>query len=229
LRFLDGLVLFLPTLGFFVLGAVILVSAWMVGRVRRITHAAFFMVLAFTGVAGVFVLLGADFLAGSQVLIYVGAIAVMFLFAIMVSDLKELSGPAGASGPAAGSGPGGSGSRAPEGDGEAAASRATARAWVVLAGLVAVAFAGIVLAAVAKAGLPVVSVPAASGEPTTVLIGRELFTKFLVPFEVASVVLLAALVGAIVLAAREDKESGLGEGADSGARAAGRRNGGAVA
>ncbi|HCJ10562.1 MAG TPA: hypothetical protein DHW14_05295 [Clostridiales bacterium] len=220
---LDRLVLFLPTLGFFVLGTVILVSAWMVGQVRRITHAAFFMVLAFTGVAGVFVLLGADFLAGSQVLVYVGAIAVMFLFAIMVSDLKELSGPA------AGSGPGGSGSRAPEGDGEAAAARTAARAWVLLAGLVAVAFAGIVLAAVAKAGLPEVSVPAASGEPTTVLIGRELFTKFLVPFEVASVVLLAALVGAIVLAAREDKDRGLGEEADSGAGAAGRRNGGVTA
>lgn len=205
---LDGLVLFLPTLGFFVLGAVILVSAWMVSQVRRITHAAFFMVLAFTGVAGVFVLLGADFLAGSQLLVYVGAVAVMFLFAIMVSDLHELAGPAAASSPAA---------------------RTTARAWVILAGLVAVAFAGIVLAAVAKAGLPEVSVPAASGEPTTVLIGRELFTRFIVPFEVASVVLLAALVGAIVLAAREEESAGPEEGADSGARAAGRRNGGASA
>lgn len=96
MSFLDAFVRFLPTLGFLTLAVIILVSGWMVGRVRRITHAAFFMVLSFTGVAGVFIMLGADFLAAAQVLVYVGAIAVMFLFAIMVSDLKELSdNPAG--------------------------------------------------------------------------------------------------------------------------------------
>ncbi|MCL6580627.1 MAG: NADH-quinone oxidoreductase subunit J [Firmicutes bacterium] len=200
MKFLDDLVLAMPTLGFITLGVVILVAAWMVGRVRRITHAAFFMVLAFTGVAGVFILLGADFLGVTQVLVYVGAIAVMFLFAIMVSDLKELSDhPAGRLPEAAG---------APPGSG---AERSPARvAWVVLAGLVALGFAGLVLAALWRAGLPSVAVPAASGPPTTAPLGKALFTTFLVPFEVASVVLLAALVGAVVIAAQEESGKGAG-------------------
>lgn len=196
MNFLDAFVAFLPTLGFFVLAAIILVSAWMVSQARRITHAAFFMVLAFTGVAGVFLYLGADFLAGSQVLIYVGAIAIMFLFAIMVSDVKEISDlPEGRD----------TGSKPPE------PARAESRGpWIALAALVAAGFAGLVLAALARAGLPAEAIAAAAGEPTTAPIGRALFTKFLVPFEVASVVLLAALVGAIVLAGRDSESAGPG-------------------
>jgi NADH:ubiquinone oxidoreductase subunit 6 (subunit J) len=198
--FLDAFVRALPTLGLFTLAAIILVSGFMVSQVRRITHAAFFMVLAFTGVAGVFILLGADFLGAAQVLIYVGAIAVMFLFAIMVSDLKELSdNPRGTAAATTADGSGGAGAPASRPDG----SPSPRGAWSVLSGLVALGFAGFVLAALAKAGLPAVEVPAASGLPTTAPIGRALFTTFLLPFEVASIVLLAALVGAIVIAARE--------------------------
>jgi len=198
--FLDAFVRALPTLGLFTLAAIILVSGFMVSRARRITHAAFFMVLAFTGVAGVFILLGADFLGAAQVLIYVGAIAVMFLFAIMVSDLKELSdNPRGTTAATTADGSGGAAVPAARPDG----SPSPRGAWSVLSGLVALGFAGFVLAALAKAGLPAIEVPAASGLPTTAPIGRALFTTFLLPFEVASIVLLAALVGAIVIAARE--------------------------
>ena len=200
MSFLDAFARALPTLGLFTLAAIILVSGLMVARVRRITHAAFFMVLAFTGVAGVFILLGADFLGAAQVLIYVGAIAVMFLFAIMVSDLKELSdNPRGTAAATAADGSSGAAAPAARPDG----SPSPRGAWSVLSGLVALGFAGFVLAALAKAGLPAVEVPAASGLPTTAPIGRALFTTFLLPFEVASIVLLAALVGAIVIAARE--------------------------
>jgi NADH:ubiquinone oxidoreductase subunit 6 (subunit J) len=198
--FLDAFVRALPTLGLFTLAAIILVSGFMVSQARRITHAAFFMVLAFTGVAGVFILLGADFLGAAQVLIYVGAIAVMFLFAIMVSDLKELSdNPRGTVAATTADGSSGAATPAARPDG----SPSPRGAWSVLSGLVALGFAGFVLAALAKAGLPAVEVPAASGLPTTAPIGRALFTTFLLPFEVASIVLLAALVGAIVIAARE--------------------------
>lgn len=183
MNFLNDVVAFLPTLGFIFNAVVILGSAWMVSQARRITHAAFFMVLCFTGVAAVFILLGADFLAGSQVLVYVGAIAIMFLFALMVSDLKELSDQAA---PAA-----------------ADAKPARRAPWLALTGLVAAGFAALVLAALGRAGVPAIDIPAAGGAPTTVPIGRELFTTFLIPFEVASVVLLVALVGAIVLAAHE--------------------------
>lgn len=210
MELLDAFVRFLPTLGFLILAAVILGSAWMVSQARRITHAAFFMVLTFTGVAGVYVYLGADFLAGSQVLIYVGAVAVMFLFAIMVSDLKELSDnpvsrekvAPGAASAAGDDGAGASGSRKPAGRREP---------WLVLSGLVALGFAALVLAALGRAGVPVTEIAAASGEPTTVPIGRALFSTFLIPFEVASIVLLVALVGAVVIAAREDDGRGPGD------------------
>jgi NADH:ubiquinone oxidoreductase subunit 6 (subunit J) len=200
--FLDEFVRFLPTLGFLTLAVVILGSAWMVSQARRITHAAFFMVLAFTGVAGVFILLGADFLAASQVLIYVGAIAIMFLFAIMVSDLKELSDNPASRGAEAGA-------EDAEGlAGVAATSRPRRGSWIVLSGLVAAGFAGLVLAAFGRSGLSSVRIAAAAGDPTTAPIGNALFTTFLAPFEVASIVLLAALVGAIVIAAPEDDRPG---------------------
>jgi len=76
---------------------------------------------------------------------------------------------------------------------------------------VALGFAGLVLAALRRAGLPSELVAAASGPPTTAPIGRELFTTFLVPFEVASVVLLVALVGAIVLSARDEGAEAAGK------------------
>jgi len=203
--FLDEFVRFLPTLGFLTLAVVILGSAWMVSQARRITHAAFFMVLAFTGVAGVFILLGADFLAASQVLIYVGAIAIMFLFAIMVSDLKELSDNPASRGDEAGA-------EDAEGLAGVAAASRPARprrgSWIVLSGLVAAGFAGLVLAAFGRSGLSSVRIAAAAGDPTTAPIGNALFTTFLAPFEVASIVLLAALVGAIVIAAPEDDRPG---------------------
>ncbi len=212
MSFLDSFVEFLPTLGFIVLAGIILVAAWMVGRVRRITHAAFFMVLAFTGVAGVFVMIGADFLAGSQVLIYVGAVAVMFLFAIMVSDLKELSdNPAGReplARPCADGAPGGAPGGAPSPSRSDRRAERARGAWVALSGLVALGFAALVLAALGRSGVPATQVAAATGEPTTAPIGQALFTTFLVPFEVASVVLLVALVGAIVIAGREDDQPG---------------------
>lgn len=214
MSFLDEFVRFLPTLGFLTLAVVILGSAWMVSQARRITHAAFFMVLAFTGVAGVFILLGADFLAASQVLIYVGAIAIMFLFAIMVSDLKELSDNPASRGDEAGS-------EDAEGlAGVAAASRPRRGSWIVLSGLVAAGFAGLVLAAFGRSGLSSVRIAAAAGDPTTAPIGNALFTTFLAPFEVASIVLLAALVGAIVIAAPEDDRPG---DAGGGPEAAGER------
>jgi NADH-quinone oxidoreductase subunit J len=208
--FLEAFVGFLPTLGFLTLAVVVLGSALMVSQVRRITHAAFFMVLAFTGVAGVFILLGADFLAAAQVLIYVGAVAIMFLFAIMVSDLKELSDdPAGA-------GPGKGKADAPSVAPAAARLRRAQGAWIVLSGLVATGFAGMVLAAFSRSGFTSARVAAAVGDPTTALIGRALFTTFLAPFEVASIVLLAALVGAVVIAAGDDdKPRSAGNGGDA--------------
>ncbi len=217
---LDAFVRFLPTLGFAMLAVVILVAGWMVGQVRRITHAAFFMVLAFTGVAGVFVMLGADFLAATQILIYVGAVAVMFLFAIMVSDLKELS-----DNPSGRDCPGGEYSAA---SGPAPKASTAGRPWTILAGLVAAAFAALVLAAIGRSALPGYVVAAATGAPTTAPIGRALFTTFLVPFEVASIVLLVALVGAIVIAGREGDRPDAAKAATDAGQDSGNRKGDAA-
>lgn len=79
-------------LAFLVLGVLILVSALMVVTVRNLVHAALFLILCFAGVAGLYVLLQAEFLAVAQVLIYIGAITVLILFGIMLT--RKITGGA---------------------------------------------------------------------------------------------------------------------------------------
>ena len=73
---------------FYVLSAVTLVAAGGVMMSRNLLHAVLFLILTFVGIAGFFVLLSADFIAMAQVIIYVGAIAVLVLFAILLTPLK---------------------------------------------------------------------------------------------------------------------------------------------
>ena len=175
------------------LGVLILASAFRVITTPRIVHAALYLALCFTGVAGVFLLLGADFLAATQVLIYVGAVTTLTIFAIMLSSAAEVRGEAGGTktSPAEETGRGGrSGSDRAEPE----------RGWVgALAALAAVGFVAVMGAVYRGAGL---AAQAAQLGHTTARLGGQIFTTYAVPFEVASVVLLAALVGAIYLSVR---------------------------
>jgi len=76
---------------FWVIAAVILGSAISVVTAQNLVHAAFFMVLTFFGVSGLYVLLEADFLAVVQILIYVGAIAVLMVFGVMLTQKKDMA------------------------------------------------------------------------------------------------------------------------------------------
>jgi NADH-quinone oxidoreductase subunit J len=131
---------------------------------------ALLLVLAFASLGGLFGLLGAGFLAVVQVIIYAGAIMVLFIFVIMMINLRE--------------------GIAPE-----------KRIWtIVLSGAMALVILGEILFAARGA------VPEAAGEAgvTPTELGRLLFTKYLYPFEITSVLILAALVGAIVLVKKRE-------------------------
>lgn len=167
-------------LAFGLLALTILGSGYRVITAPRIAHAVLYLALCLVGVAGIFLLLGADFLAGAQVLIYVGAVTTLIVFALMLSGPQEVRGtPRLARGPA------------------------------VLAGLAGLGFSAVMLAVYRRMAWPVPGPPLLGR--TTVPLGRQLFTVYALPFEVVSLVLLAALVGAIYLSTREGgstRESG---------------------
>jgi len=154
-----------------------LLSAVMVVVAGRIFHSALWLAFCLLCVAGLFGLLGADFLAAVQVLIYVGAVVSLLLFAVMLTQRWVGGQP----------------------------QRHLTKHGVVpmLGSLLVLA----VLSHVSRLGFPAVRSDAvAPPGPTTVPIGEQLLTTFVVPFEVASVLLVMAMVAAIVLA-RRDPES----------------------
>lgn len=173
--FEPGLLGSVPQIVFLVVSAVILLGAIAMVTVRSIVYAALMMILSFAGVAGIYVLLEAPFLAAVQVLIYVGAISVLFLFGIMLTQ------------------------RSAEGPG-----RFRNQQWAYVFGAVTV------LAAV----FPILLVRAdwilSDARPVAdpvVDLGKALLTTYVLPFEVASVLLLMAMVGAIIIARQDATES----------------------
>lgn len=164
---------------------VTLFAAWRVVVSAKIMHSALWLGLSFFGTAAVFLFLGSDFLAAAQVLVYVGAVTTVLIFGIMLSDVKELRGEQ----------PGGFWRRL-------AALWANPRRgfFPVVAAL---GFAFVMLAVYRQAGWAE-GAPPLLLEDTPVAIGRDLFTVYVVPFELASAVLLVALIGAIALAMREE-------------------------
>lgn len=158
--------------GFYTFALLAVLGAGGIILARKIFHSALFLVVTLASVAAVFVILGADFLAAVQILVYVGAIVVLILFGIMLTpqtvDLPDIGGP-----------------------GRAAAGLAVAGAVFIVAAVVLMASPWPRLTALPK------------DVPTAETIGFSLFNVFVLPFEVASVLLLVAMIGAIVIA-RED-------------------------
>ena len=157
---------------FLIAAAVILASAVMVTVTRNLVHAALWLIAALFGVAVVFAVLEAGFLAVVQVVVYIGAIAIMFIFAVMLTRREMLDkGP-----------------------------QMNKRAW--LAGLLGVLlFASMVYMLSTWVGFN--QLPSLVGDTDTLaLLGNALLlpSAYLLPFEVASVLLLAALVGAVYVA-----------------------------
>jgi NADH-quinone oxidoreductase subunit J len=169
----------LSALFFYVFSAVVIASAVMVVGARNPVHSVLFLILAFFNAAGLFVMLGAEFLAMILVVVYVGAVAVLFLFVVMMLDVDfvELRQgflnylPVGA----------------------LVAVVLLAELLIVLGGW---AFAPDISLAV------VAPIPEAAKVSNTAALGAILYTRYVYFFQAAGMILLVAMVGAIVLTLR---------------------------
>ena len=165
-------------IAFSFIAACILGFAVLVVSTTDTVHSVLFLVLDFLFVAALYVLLGAPFLAAIQILIYAGGIVVLYLFVVMLVNLK----------------------RPPEAHSDP--SRKTKLGF----GLAAAVLAELSLLAVRSSDMPVRPIVAAAAVPVTgntEVVGWMLYTSYLIPFEIASMLLLVAMIGAIVLAKRE--------------------------
>jgi NADH-quinone oxidoreductase subunit J len=166
-------------IAFYTLAAFILGFAVMVVSTKDTVHSVLFLVLDFLFVAALYVLLGAPFLAAIQVLVYAGGIVVLYLFVVMLVNLKR---PAEA-----------------HQDPHRMTKFGLALAVAMLVELVMIgAYAYASPAPAFVAPLPTMPVTGNTEE-----VGWLLYTNYLIPFEIASMLLLVAMIGAILLAKRE--------------------------
>jgi len=189
-----------PLVLFLITGTVAVASAVLVVALRNPVHSALFLMLSFLSVAIIFFMVGAEFVGAVQILVYAGGIMVLFLFAVMLINVRTLPG-------------------------EAAFSRTWKGAVVVGLGIF------VIFAAIVRTGAyaPEKDDPAAFGRQTIRVtvpvrnadgklvpqqhdevrstnaetVGMALYGDYVVPFEVASVFLLVAMIGAIVIGRRE--------------------------
>ncbi len=167
----------LQAIAFYAFSAVLLASAFMVIVARNPVHSVFFLILAFFNAAGLFVLLGAEFLAMILIIVYVGAVAVLFLFVVMMLDV------------------------------DFAELKSGAQQYIVVGAGVGIV---LLLELIGSAALwkfsPVAPSVLAHPTPTTIsnteAIGRILYTDYIYYFQIAGLVLLVAMIGAIVLTLR---------------------------
>jgi len=166
---------------FYSLAIILLFAGLRVITARNPVHAALFLVLAFFTAAGIWLLLEAEFLAIALVLVYVGAVMVLFLFVVMMLDINL--------------------DKLREGFWD----------YLPMAGFIGVLMAAemVMILGTKHFGLARVSAPKAHGVDysNTAELGRVLYTDYLMPFELAAVVLLVAIVAAIALTLRDRKDS----------------------
>ena len=165
-------------IAFYLLAAFILGFGVLVVTSKNPVHSVVFLVLDFLCVAALYVTLGAQFVAAIQVLVYAGGIVVLYLFVVMLVNIK----------------------RPPE------AFRAGGRhgaLGLALAGAVLVEAVAIAVWARVSPAAPAQAAQALPVSGNTEQVGWLLYTNYLVPFEVASMLLLVAMIGAIVLARKE--------------------------
>ena len=161
------------SVAFWVLSVLTLASAGGVMASRNLIHAVLFLIVVFLGVSGFFVLLSADFLAMAQVIIYVGAISVLILFAIVLTPRAE---------------------------------RDNSETVMVLPAI----FLGVTLMAIMLFVLYDANWSVTATEPSlsAAVLGSSLLSVWVLPFELASVLLTAALVGSIMLVRSPSDEEG---------------------
>lgn len=169
----------LPAIAFYLFAAITLISALMVITARNPVHSVLFLILAFFNAAGLFVLLGAEFVAMILVIVYVGAVAVLFLFVVMMLDMSFQDLRKGAM------------QYVPMG--------------LVIGGVLLAELAVVYLN---WSPSPDASLNVAGGSPVpldvenTKALGRILYTDYIYAFQTAGLILFVAMIGAIVLTHR---------------------------
>ncbi|KAA0548583.1 NADH-quinone oxidoreductase subunit J [Bacillus sp. BGMRC 2118] len=161
-------------IAFLLLALVAIAGGILMINLTKVVHMVLALVFSFISIAGIFVLLSAEFVAAVQILIYSGAITIIMLFGIMLTRHNDTSEPVSSIG----------------------------KRILVLGGIAAFAitmYFGIY-------DLDLQSQAKDLHIDNTKQIGIELYTKYIIPFELTSVVLLVALVGAVILAKRDDKK-----------------------
>jgi NADH-quinone oxidoreductase subunit J len=163
---------------FYVFASLTVLAGAMVIVARNPVHAVLFLILAFFNAAGLFILLGAEFLAMLLVIVYVGAVAVLFLFVVMMLDVDFAELRAGFI------------KNAPLG--------------AIIGGIVAVELVMVLGFQAVKPGLGgALGSPIPAGVTNTAAIGQVLYTKYVYFFQTSGLILLVAMIGAIVLTLRQ--------------------------
>jgi len=169
----------LNEIAFYLIAAVTLACAVAAMALRQLVHCALCAAAAFAGLAMLYLQLDAEFVGFAQLLVYVGAIAILIVFAVLLTRADEIIPGSRQSSPSS---------------------------------LMGIAAALLVLSGIA---LPVLSSPSLHSLPVTTaaapvkLIGVELMTRYVLPLEMAGILLTAALLGAVVIAMREEPETKL--------------------
>jgi len=165
---------------FYIFGFGAVVSALLMVTNRRPVRAAMSLVATMSFLAGLYVLLDAHLIAVLQLIVYAGAIMVLFLFVIMLLNIEEKEGLLGVN-----------------------------TILLRFMGMLVVGLLFVSMVSLFKGGGSLLaSVDIANDFGTTKAVGKLLFTEYLLPFEIASVLLLAAIVGAVILAKRRIDDSG---------------------
>ncbi|MFC4812879.1 NADH-quinone oxidoreductase subunit J [Paenibacillus sp. GCM10023250] len=160
-------------IAFFVFSVMIISGAVLMVSFAKVVHMVVSLAAVFIGIAGMFILLDAEFLAFVQVLIYAGAVSILMIFGIMMTKHQE------------------SGEERPR------------TAHETLTAIGALALFGILFYAIRQSDFPEPLPAAGQAADNTMAIGQALFTGYVVPFELVSVLLTVAFIGAIVLAKKE--------------------------
>jgi NADH-quinone oxidoreductase subunit J len=170
----------LTQIAFWIFAAILLASAAMVVTARNPVHSVLFLILAFFNAAGLFLLMGAEFLAMILVIVYVGAVAVLFLFVVMMLDVDFAQLREGFQ------------KYAPVG---------ALIGLMLLVELVVVLTAWSIAPEVTR--LAAAPTPDPGGVTNAEALGRVLYTQYILLFQASGMVLLVAMIGAIVLTLRE--------------------------
>ena len=161
---------------FFITAIVTILAAGTVMSLRNLVHCALAMAITFSGIAAIYLQLNAEFVGFAEILVYVGAIAILIVFAILLTR-----------------------------SGEAPEKSVLTAGWA--AGLVVsvLVFAVLGWSALNSTGLP--KTVTAAPEITVKNIGEALMGKFILPLEIVALVLTAAMIGAVIIALKEDAKT----------------------